>query len=111
MADNFVKGVVYETNYWIEKSTGKSFTKCLKCGNIEYLDENHTKCTKCGEEFGDYHNEFVDADTVEKMAWSYIGNLSNKVEKSIELAKSTLEMVKSYCVELSGIMEKINMML
>ena len=110
MVDNFVKGVVYETNYWVEESTGKAFTKCLKCGSIEYRDENHTKCIKCGEEFGDYHNEFVDADTVEKMAWSYIGNLSNKVEKSIELAKSTLEMVKGDGVELSGLMEKINIL-
>ena len=32
MADNFVKGIVYETNYWIEEGTGKAFTKCLKCG-------------------------------------------------------------------------------
>ena len=48
MADNFVKGIVYETNYWIEESTGKAFTKCLKCGALEYLDENHTKCTQCG---------------------------------------------------------------
>ena len=82
MADNFVKGIVYETNYWIEESTGKAFTKCLKCGELNYLDENHTSCPKCGEEFGDYHHDFIDADTVEKLAWSYLGNISLKVDKS-----------------------------
>ena len=40
MADNFVKGIVYTSNYWIEESTGKAFTKCLKCGALEYLDKN-----------------------------------------------------------------------
>lgn len=107
MVDNFVKGVVYETNYWIEKSTGKAFTKCLKCGNIEYLDENHTKCTKCGEEFGDYQHEFIDSNTVEKLAWSYLGNISLKVEKSLGLAQNTLEIVKGGSVDLDSLMANI----
>lgn len=107
MSDNFVKGIVYETNYWIEESTGKAFTKCLKCGAIEYLNENNFKCTKCGEEFGDYHNEFIDADTVEKLAWSYIGNISNKVDKSIELANSALDIVKGKEVDLQDLMSNI----
>ena len=110
MADNFVKGIVYETNYWIEESTGKAFTKCLKCGSIEYLDEEHTKCSKCGEDFGDYQHEFIDADTVEKLAWSYIGNLSLKLDKSLELAKSTLEMVKGQTVDLENVMTNINLL-
>lgn len=110
MADNFVKGIVYETNYWIEKDTNKAFTKCLKCGNLEYLDENHTKCTKCGEEFGDFHNEFIDSETVEKLAWSYLGNISNKVEKSLELAKSTLELVKGSEVDFKNLMLNIDVL-
>lgn len=108
MADNFVKGIVYETNYWIEESTGRAFTKCLKCGNLEYLDENSTICPVCGEEFGDYHNEFIDSETVEKLAWSYIGNISNKVTKSIELAKNALDIVKGNDVDLTEIMANIN---
>lgn len=110
MADNFVKGIVYETNYWIEKDTNKAFTKCLKCGNIEYLDKDHTVCSKCGEEFGDYHNEFIDADTVEKLAWSYLGNISLKVEKSIDLAKNTLEIVKGENVDLTDVLTQINVL-
>ncbi len=110
MADNFIKGIVYETNYWIEESTGKAFTKCLKCGALEYLDENNVVCSKCGEEFGDYHNEFIDADTVEKLAWSYLGNISLKVDKSLELAKSTLDIVKGESVDLVDIMAKINVL-
>ena len=110
MADNFVKGIVYETNYWVEESTGRAFTKCLKCGNIEYLDENNTICTKCGEEFGDYHNEFIDSDTVEKLAWSYLGNISLKVEKSIDLAKSALEMAKGSNVDLTDLMTNIGIL-
>lgn len=107
MADNFVKGIVYTTNYWVEESTGKAFTKCLKCGAIEYLDENHTKCSQCGEEFGDYHNEFIQADTVEKMAWSYLANISDKVEKSIELANSALTMAKGGSVDLDNLLKCI----
>lgn len=110
MADNFVKGIVYETNYWTEECTGKVFTKCLKCGNLDYLDEQHTKCPICGEEYGDYHHEFIDADTVEKLAWSYIGNISNKVEKSIDLAKSALEIVKGQEVDLTNLMNNINVL-
>ena len=110
MVDNFVKGIVYETNYWVEESTGRAFTKCLKCGTLEYLDENNTVCTKCGEEFGDYHNEFIDADTVEKLAWSYLGNISNKVDKSLELAKNALEMVKGNSVDLTDLMANINIL-
>lgn len=110
MPDNFVKGIVYETNYWIEKDTNKAFTKCLKCGNIEYLDENNTNCTKCGEEFGDYHNEFIDSDTVEKLAWSYLGNISTKVDKSLDLAKTALEMVKGETVDLTELMTNINIL-
>lgn len=110
MADNFVKGIVYETNYWIEESTGRAFTKCLKCGNLEYLDETHTKCPICGEEFGDYHNEFIDANTVEKLAWSYIGNLSNKIDKSLELAKTTLEMVKGGVVDFDNLLTNIDIL-
>lgn len=110
MADNFVKGIVYETNYWVEESTGKAFTKCLKCGNIEYLDEEHTKCTQCGEEFGDYHNEFVDANTVEKMAWSYLGNISFKVDKSLTLCGNALKMVKGESVDLNEIMTNIQIL-
>lgn len=110
MADNFVKGIVYETNYWIEKDTNKTFTKCLKCGNIEYFDENHTNCSKCGEEFGDYHNDFISADTVEKMAWSYLGNISNKVEKAIELSNSTLEIVKGNSVDFNKLLQNINVL-
>lgn len=108
MADNFVKGIVYETNYWIEKDTDKVFTKCLKCGHLDYLDENHTHCSKCGEEFGDYHHEFIDADTVEKLAWSYLANISNKVNKAIDLAKTTLDIVKGKNVNLEYIMGNIN---
>ena len=110
MADNFVKGIVYETNYWIEESTGKAFTKCLKCGAIEYLDENNTICGKCGEEFGDYHNEFIDAETVEKLAWSYLGNISNKVDKSLELAKNALEIVKGGKADLTEILTSIDIL-
>lgn len=110
MADNFIKGIVYETNYWIEESTGRAFTKCLKCGNIEYLDEEHTKCSKCGEEFGDYHNDFIDADTVEKLAWSYLGNISLKVEKSLELANNALDVVKGGSVDLVELMANIKVL-
>ena len=106
--DNFVKGIVYETNYWIEESTGKAFTKCLKCGNIEYFDETHINCSKCGEEFGDYHNEFIDADTVEKLAWSYLGNISLKVDKSVELANSALSMAKGHSVDLNELINCIS---
>lgn len=108
MADNFVKGIVYETNYWTEDFTNKAFTKCLKCGELNYLDENHTKCPKCGEEFGDYHNEFIDADTVEKLAWSYLGNISNKVEKSIDLVNSTVKIMRGESVELTKLMSDID---
>lgn len=110
MPDNFVKGIVYETNYWVEESTGKAFTKCLKCGNIEYFDKDHTTCSKCGEEFGDYHNDFIDAETVEKLAWSYLGNISEKVNKSLELAKSTLNIVKGEEVDLMELMSKIDVL-
>lgn len=110
MADNFVKGIVYETNYWIEESTGKAFTKCLKCGSLEYLDKDHTKCPQCGEEFGDYHNEFIDAETIEKMAWSYLGNISYKVEKSLELANSTLEMVKGGSTDFNNLLTNISVL-
>ena len=36
----YVKGVVYETSLWKEEDTGRYFTKCLKCKNIEYIDLN-----------------------------------------------------------------------
>ena len=110
MSDNFVKGIVYETNYWIEESTGRAFTKCLKCGAIEYLDENHTNCTLCGEEFGDYHNEFIDAETVEKLAWSYLGNISLKLNKTLDLAKSALELTKGESVDLTELLTNINIL-
>lgn len=110
MADNFVKGIVYETNYWVEESTGKAFTKCLKCGSLGYLDENHTVCEKCGEEYGDYHNEFITSDTVEKLAWSYLANLSEKIDKSISLAKTTLDIVKGNPVELTNVMNQIEVL-
>ena len=110
MADNFVKGIVYETNYWIEESTGRAFTKCLKCGTLEYLDENHISCPKCGEEFGDYHNEFIDAETIEKMAWSYLANISLKVDKSLELAKSVLELTKGESVDLNVLIGNVNIL-
>lgn len=104
MADNFVKGIVYETNYWIEEGTGKAFTKCLKCGELGYLDETHTHCSKCGEEYGDYHNEFIGADTVEKLAWSYLGNISLKVDKSLELVNDTMGLIKGDSVDLDSLM-------
>lgn len=110
MADNFVKGVVYETNYWIEPQTDKIITKCLKCGNIGYLDPEHTVCEKCGEDYGDYHHEFMDAETVEKMAWSYLSSLSQKIEKSIELADTTLQIVKGGSVDLDKTLENINIL-
>ena len=110
MADNFVKGIVYETNYWVEPETGKAITKCLKCGNIGYLDEEHTICEKCGQEYGDYHHEFMDAETVEKMAWSYLANLSQKVVKSIELANTTLNLVKGEAVDLDSTLSNINLL-
>ena len=110
MADNFVKGIVYQTNYWIEKDTNKAFTKCLKCGSVEYLDKDHTKCSKCGEEFGDYHNDFIESDTVEKMAWSYLANISNKVEKAISLSKSTLDLIKGNNVDLNSLLNDINVL-
>lgn len=110
MADNFVKGIVYETNYWIEESTGKAFTKCLKCGELNYLDENHTSCPQCGEEFGDYHHDFIDADTVEKLAWSYLGNISLKVDKSLELAKTALELTKGNSVDLDDLLVNISVL-
>ena len=110
MADNFVKGIVYETNYWIEESTGKAFTKCLKCGELNYLDENHTSCPQCSEEFGDYHHDFIDADTVEKLAWSYLGNISLKVDKSLELAKTSLELTKGNSVDLDDLLANISVL-
>lgn len=110
MADNFVKGIVYETNYWVEPETDKIITKCLKCGNIGYLDPEHTVCEKCGEDYGDYHHEFMDAETVEKMAWSYLSNLSQKIEKSIELADTTLQIVKGGSVDLDKTLENINIL-
>lgn len=108
MADNFVKGTVYETNYWIEESTGKAFTKCLKCGHLDYLDEQHINCPICGEEYGDYHNDFIGCDTVEKLAWSYLANISLKLDKSLNLAKDTLEMIKGNSVDLDNLMLNIN---
>lgn len=108
MADNFVKGIVYETNYWVEESTGRAFTKCLKCGKIDYLDEEHIFCPQCGEEYGDYHNEFIDAETVEKLAWSYLGNISLKVEKSLQLANNALSLTKGENVDLNEILMNIN---
>lgn len=110
MADNFVKGIVYETNYWIEEGTCKAFTKCLKCGELNYLDIDHISCPKCGEEFGDYHHDFIDAETVEKLAWSYLGNISLKVDKSLDLAKSTLELVKGNNVDLDSLLANINVL-
>lgn len=110
MADNFVKGIVYETNYWVEPETDKIITKCLKCGNIGYLDPEHIVCEKCGEDYGDYHHEFMDAETVEKMAWSYLSNLSQKIEKSIELADTTLQIVKGGSVDLDKTLENINIL-
>jgi hypothetical protein len=108
MADNFVKGIVYETNYWVEESTGRAFTKCLKCGKIDYLDEEHIFCPQCGEEYGDYHNEFIDAETVEKLAWSYLGNISLKVEKSLQLANNALSLTKGENVDLNEILTNIS---
>ena len=89
---NFVKGIVYETTLWKEESTGKYFTKCLKCGNIEYIDENHYKCSKCGEDFGDYHKDLITADAVEELAWSYLKSISSKTKEvnkfqALQLAK------------------------
>ena len=110
MADNFVKGIVYETNYWIEESTGKAFTKCLKCGELGYLDEEHTHCVKCGEEYGDYHNEFIDSTTVEKLAWSYLGNISLKVDKSLELANNALKLTKGENVDLNELLINISLL-
>lgn len=105
---NFVKGVVYETTLWKEESTGKYFTKCLKCGNVEYMDENHYKCSVCGEEFGDYHKEFITADAVEELAWSYLKGISNKTKEISKINNIILSIVQGDDVSLDDILESIS---
>lgn len=105
---NFVKGIVYETTLWKEESTGKYFTKCLKCGNIEYIDENHYKCSKCGEDFGDYHKDLITADAVEELAWSYLKSISSKTKEVNKLSNTVLDFIKGKDVSINDILSKIS---
>lgn len=100
----YVKGVVYETSLWKEEDTGKYFTKCLKCKNIEYIDEEHFACSKCGEEFGDYHHELITADAVEELAWSYLSNISEKTKEVYKLKDAVTNLIKGEEVSLEELL-------
>ena len=44
------------------------------------------------------------------MAWSYLANISDKVEKSIELANSTLTIAKGGSVDLDKLLKNISVL-
>lgn len=101
----FIKGIIYETSLWYEEETGKYFTKCLKCGNIEYIDKDHYQCSKCGEDFGDYHHELITSDAIEELAWSYLKSISEKTKDVKKLGDYVIEMIKGEDVPLDEILE------
>lgn len=104
----FVKGIVYQTSLWHEEETGKYFTKCLKCGNIEYIDEQHYKCSKCNEDFGDYHHELITADAIEELAWSYLKNISEKTQEIQKLGNYLIDIIKGEDVSLNDVLNIIS---
>lgn len=85
----YVEAPVYVSNIY-KLSDGNEYTICEHCGEVNEVSESDGYCTSCEEPLGDAHGDLIDPENIEKLMFSYMETINDRIIKLDQMVKDLL---------------------